>query len=166
MTRTGPPRLAMSLLIRCLPEDDPLTGDLVEEFAAGRSPAWFWWQTLAALVAAWHRPRAGVRPLRLVADPGRSSPDPRPRWPVSSGGPLAYLPAGPVTGVGSVGLLAVIVLVAMVVPQIGFLLSISLVAGVALGVLLVRRTARRMEREGTLALGHMLLGDGAAVGRR
>lgn len=50
MTRHRPPRLAMSLLSRCLPEDDPLVGDLVEEFAQGqRRRSWFWRQTLAVV---------------------------------------------------------------------------------------------------------------------
>jgi len=59
MTDNEPPRLAMSLLGRCLPEDDPLTGDLVEEFDAGRGRVWFWRQTLAAVS------RRGPRSLRL-----------------------------------------------------------------------------------------------------
>jgi hypothetical protein len=83
MTRNDPPRLALSLLSRWLP-DDPLTGDLVEEFAAGRNRLWFWRQTLSALGAAVDRPRVGVRPLKLVAGPGRIDPDPTPRWPASS----------------------------------------------------------------------------------
>jgi len=32
-----PPRLAVALLNRVVPEEEPLTGDLVEEFAAGRA---------------------------------------------------------------------------------------------------------------------------------
>jgi len=49
MTDHVPPRLAMSLLHRCLGQHDPLTGDLVEEFATGRSRTWFWSQALAAV---------------------------------------------------------------------------------------------------------------------
>jgi hypothetical protein len=144
MTSNGPPRLALSLLSRWLPDDDPLTGDLVEEFAAGRSRAWFWRQTWSALGAAWDRPRAGVRPLKLVAGPGRTDPDPTPPWPERSGGPLAYLPASPVNGIGGLGILAAVVLLTVVVPQIWVLLGLSLVAGAGLGALLTARTMRRM----------------------
>lgn len=57
MTGHPPPRLALSLLGRCFPLDDPLTGDLIEEFSTGRSRAWFWIQVLTA---------AGCRaPMRL-----------------------------------------------------------------------------------------------------
>lgn len=156
MTRREPPRLAMSLLARCLPDDDPLTGDLVEEFCAGRSGAWFWRQALAAVAAARRRPREGVRPLKLVARPSVFSLDPRPAWPVSSGGPLAYLPASPVTGIGGLGMLAVIVLVTVVVPQIWQLVLTSLAAGVVLGIVLARRTLHRLDREWSAVTGHVL----------
>jgi hypothetical protein len=148
----------MLLLMHCLPDDDPLTGDLVEEFGTRRSRAWFWRQTLAAVAAAWRRPGHGIRPLNLVAAPSRFDTDPRPEWPVSSGGPLAYLSASPVTGIGSLGLLSVIVLITMVVPQIWFMVLTSVLAGCVLGIVLVRRTARRIDRasHSTSTLGHVL----------
>lgn len=165
MTRNAPPRLAQSLLSRFLPDDDPLIGDLVEEFSAGRSRIWFWRQTGSALVAAWHRPRAGVRPLNLVAGPGRLDPDPTPLWPERSGGPLAYLSASPVTGIGSLGILAVIILITVVVPQIWFLVGLSLVAGAGLGTLMTVRTMRRM-RHWTPTIQRVLIGQHVAAGRR
>jgi uncharacterized protein (TIGR03435 family) len=49
MTRHGPPRLAIALLDRFLPCDQALTGDLLEA-ARFHSRAWFWRQTVAAVV--------------------------------------------------------------------------------------------------------------------
>jgi hypothetical protein len=156
MTRNDPPRLALSLLSRWLPDDDPLTGDLVEEFAVGRSRLWFWRQTLSALGAAFDRPRVGVRPLRLVAGSGRLDPDPTPPWPERSGGPLAYLPASPVNGIGGLGILAAIVLLTVVVPQIWLPVSLSVVAGAGLGALLTVRTVLRMHRHWTPGIRRVL----------
>ena len=45
-----PPRLALALLQRFVPDDEPLSGDLVEEFQLRRSRTWFWWQVLTAIV--------------------------------------------------------------------------------------------------------------------
>ena len=54
MTRT-PPRLALWLLRHLSPSThrDALTGDLIEQFHCGKSPAWFWSQTLRALLPLW-----------------------------------------------------------------------------------------------------------------
>lgn len=46
-----PPRLAALLLERLVPENDPLRGDIEEEFAAGRTSAWYWRQVFAAITA-------------------------------------------------------------------------------------------------------------------
>jgi hypothetical protein len=44
------PRLATALLLRLGPADESFVGDLVEEYAAGRSRAWYWRQVLSAVV--------------------------------------------------------------------------------------------------------------------
>ena len=60
-----PPTLAMAILMRLGPGNEPIVGDLIEEYAAGRSRSWFWRQAAAAVVAAAIR---GIRcqPLRTV----------------------------------------------------------------------------------------------------
>lgn len=60
-----PPMLAMVILMRLGPANEPIVGDLIEEYAAGRSRMWFWRQTVAAVIAGAVR---GIRlqPLRTV----------------------------------------------------------------------------------------------------
>jgi hypothetical protein len=48
MTPRNPPRLATQLLNACA-ANEPLAGDLEEEFRAGRSALWYWWQVIAAV---------------------------------------------------------------------------------------------------------------------
>ena len=49
MTRDQPPQLAVAILEWFLPDNDPLTGDLLEA-ARTRSRAWLWWQILLTVV--------------------------------------------------------------------------------------------------------------------
>jgi hypothetical protein len=166
MTPTRPPRLALFLLAHVLPDDDPLTGDLVEEFAAGRGVAWFWRQTLAAVAAAWRRPSAGVRPLRLVSHPSALGVDPTSPWPRPSGGPFAYLAGDFDSSVGGLGLLAVLAILPGAVPLIGVFTIAALASGALLGVLLIRHSAHRVDRE-WLRVNHTVLIDNhTGVARR
>jgi hypothetical protein len=65
MTRR-PPRLALALVTRFVPDSEPLVGDLLEEFARGQSRLWLWWQSLSAVAAALRHKTGEIRPLRLV----------------------------------------------------------------------------------------------------
>jgi hypothetical protein len=64
MIARQPPRLAVALLECCIPDNEPLTGDLIEA-AHVRGQAWFWRQALMAVVM---RPVSAWR-----ADPGRTT---------------------------------------------------------------------------------------------
>ncbi len=70
MTSRRPPALAQTLLEWVDPANDALHGDLLEEFAAGRSRAWYWRQVMAAAGVAFARPvrahgLSGLEPAML-----------------------------------------------------------------------------------------------------
>lgn len=70
MTPRRPPVLAQTLLEWVDPANDALHGDLLEEFAAGRSRVWYWRQVLAAAGIAFSRPvrahgLSGLEPAML-----------------------------------------------------------------------------------------------------
>lgn len=60
------PALATTLLLRLGPDDESFAGDLAEEYAAGRSRAWYWRQVLSAIVLSATR-QIGVHPIRAAA---------------------------------------------------------------------------------------------------
>lgn len=66
MTTRQTPRLALRLLRRYVPDNEPLAGDILEEFADGRSHLWLWWQVVAAVATALIRRDGVIRPLQLV----------------------------------------------------------------------------------------------------
>lgn len=72
MKRRNPPALAVWLLNRLgvSAGNEPLTGDLLEEFRSGRTAGWYWRQTLMAIVAAFVQRVSELRP-------GASGPDHR-----------------------------------------------------------------------------------------
>ena len=59
------PALATELLLRFGPPDESFVGDLAEEYAAGRSRAWYWRQVLSAIALLSVR-QVGAHPLRTA----------------------------------------------------------------------------------------------------
>jgi hypothetical protein len=55
MRQAEPPRLAAWMLEHCVAAEhaDALTGDLLEDFRAGRSDGWYWRQALSACAVSW-----------------------------------------------------------------------------------------------------------------
>ena len=134
-----PPRLALALLNRYVPDDEPIAGDLIEEFAAGRSRAWFWRQTIAAVALIAFQRSGEVRPLRLVdGAPARvaASRTPASRKPVNISG-------SPVAGIGGLTVVVLLLLMTMVMPQAWWFVAAAIAAGVVFGIVLIaiRRTA-------------------------
>jgi hypothetical protein len=137
MTSRHAPRLALTLLRLLVADSAPLAGDLVEEYQLHRSRAWFYWQVLAAI---WAESRATpdlIRPLHLVdlqpVDAIERSRSMTLRFrPVN-------LTATPVYGAGGLGLVMLSVLMTLVVPAVWLALAASMLAGVALGVVMIVR---------------------------
>jgi hypothetical protein len=74
VTRRNAPRLATWILNRFAagPRREALIGDILEDFAAGRSITWYWRQVLTAaavgsLVSLYERPRGVLRAAALAA---------------------------------------------------------------------------------------------------
>jgi hypothetical protein len=141
MTRQ-PPRLALTLVARFVPDSEPLIGDLTEEFARRQSSIWIWWQSLSAIAAAFYRPTGEIRPLRLVDEQPldaieRTLEMHRRRRDVSpSPSPLP----------GSLGLVILGGLVTAVAPIIWLGLLITFFGGVGLAALLAAAHRREAPR--------------------
>ena len=135
MTRRHPPRLALALLERFVPDGEPLAGDLIEEFDERQSTVWFWVQVLVAIAAARGARSSEIRPLHLL-DLQPCDAVERTRR-VSLRFPSVNLSPSPVTGVGGLGLVILVSLLTWARPTAWWLLLASAVAGCALGVVLI-----------------------------
>jgi hypothetical protein len=139
MTSVPPPRVAVYLLHRFLPDNEPLVGDLLEEFERRRSRAWFWKQAVSAIVLSRLRQPAEIRPLRLVDE--RLTPlavvgQSRLR-------PIVNLTAGRVHGTGGLGIVSLLVLSTALEPGMWWLVVFGIAAGIAMGGFRVIRARRR-----------------------
>lgn len=144
MKSNHPPRPALALLRWFAGDNEPLVGDLIEQFAAGRSRAWFWRQTLHAIVFM-PRPRgSSLHPLHLGDDiePPVSTALPR----------RVNISASPLPDVGGLGILVLILIVAMVRPEAWWMAVTALAGGVILGAILVLR--RRHQSLSSAAASH------------
>ncbi len=142
MTPRHPPRLALAVLERLLPDSSPLAGDLTEEFDRGRSRAWFWWQILATLGCAAFRRSDEIRPLRLV-DLQPVEAQQRSRRMILRFEPV-NLTGTTLPGIGGISVVALAVLVTVLAPVLWLALVGSMLAGVALGILIIVRERRRI----------------------
>jgi hypothetical protein len=143
MTSLQPPRLAVALLNRLVPENEPLAGDVLEEFRARRSRLWLWRQVLVAVACAALSRKREVRPLRLVGVDAAAHRDGRSpqRTRVVN---LSATPA-PSLGVGGLGLVMLGILVTQVRPAAWALLAAGAAGGILLAVAIIIARRRRQQ---------------------
>jgi hypothetical protein len=141
MTRSEPSWFAAVLLRFVASENDALAGDLTEELRSGRSRRWFWLQVFrAAAVVLWSKRKPTPAVVRLVT----TTPYDRPDRTLGLLDPATINLSGTkVRGIGSLGLLSMIMLVTIVMPQAWFLVLTGLAGGIVVGIVLVRRRRDR-----------------------
>ena len=127
--------LALWLLGRLAPRNEPLAGDLLEQFRAGRSIIWLWSQLLYAIaMGSFRQPRVPVAlnltPIDPIVAEWLASKKLRPRRVNLS---------SPVEGVGGLGLMMMGFLLSTVVPDVWWFVMGGIVCGLALGMTLVYR---------------------------
>jgi hypothetical protein len=130
------PRLGL-VLLRWFVADSALAGDLLEEYEGGRSRPWFYLQVFAAVWAEFRTTPAVIRPLQLVDLQPTEAIERSKRMTLRF--PPVNLTATPVYGAGGLGLVMLSLLMTLVVPTVWLALAASMLAGVALGVVMILR---------------------------
>lgn len=140
MTRNQPSSLTRSILRFVESGNEALAGDLAEEWRAGRSRRWLWSQLARAVVATALQNRASAATARRAMAIGSGPADDRFRLIDPA---TMNLRGMRVAGVGGGGLLGVVMLITIVMPQAWFVV----VAGMAGGALIALTTiVRRHDR--------------------
>ena len=142
MTRRDPPRLALALLERLVPGSVFMVGDLIEEYRRRPSRWRVWREVLAAIAFAWTDRDAEIRPLRLV--------DLQPEDAVERTRRIGRLEpinmtASPVAGTGGLAIGVLALLMTLVMPAAWWLLAIAVIAGIALGAVMIAAHHRPIE---------------------
>jgi hypothetical protein len=131
MTPNHPPRLALWLLERFGPHNEPLSGDLVEGFELTGSRLWFWRQVLAAVLFGRFDRSREIRPLRLVERASfETVQKPAVAW------RSINLTASPIHGIGGLGLLALAIAISAVGAQLWWIALTVLLLVTLTGLLL------------------------------
>ncbi len=128
-------RLALWLLARLAHRNEPIAGDLIEQFRVGRSALWLWSQLLYAIaVGSFRQPRAPVALNLTPIDPIVAE------WLISRRlTPRRVNLGSPVEGVGGLGLMMMGFLLSTVVPDVWWFVMGGIVCGLALGMTLAYR---------------------------
>lgn len=145
-------RLALWLLRRLAHRNEPLAGDLVEQFRTRRSVLWLWSQVLLAIAMGSFRQPQTPAALNLTQlDPIVLE------WLVSRKLPPRRVNlSSPVEGVGGLGLMMMGFLLSTVVPDVWFFVMGGIVCGLAFGTTLAyRRRHQPMATDGQIHMGQL-----------
>ena len=148
----GMSALALSLLNHLAQRNEPLAGDLLEQYRVGRSALWLWSQLLFAIAMGSFRQAQVPAALNLTQlDPVVLE------WLVSSKLPPRRVSMGsPGQGVGGLGMMLIGLLLSTVVPDVWYFVIGGIVGGVGLGVTLAyRRRHQPMATDGQIHTGQL-----------
>jgi hypothetical protein len=139
MKTPQPSRLAVALLNHFVADNEPLIGDLFEEFRTRQSQVWFWRQVLVAILISSRQDVREIRPLKLQ-EVDSSLDFTRP----PNLSRRINLSGSPVEGIGGLGLVALGVLVTIVLPQAWWAVLGAVLGGIILGVIMIIISRRRV----------------------
>jgi hypothetical protein len=145
-------RLALWLLGHLAHRNEPLAGDLIEQFRGGRSVLWLWWQIGFAIAMGSFRQRRVPVALNLTPiDPIVAE------WLMSRRLPPRRVNlSSPVEGVGGLGMMMMGFLLSTVVPDVWWFVMGGIVCGFALGMTLAySRRLRPMATDGQIHTGQL-----------
>jgi hypothetical protein len=142
MTTREPPRFALALLERLVPDSAFLAGDLTEEYQRRQSRCWLWWEVLAAIAIARCQRPDEIRPLRLVDLQPADAVERTRRLGLRFG--AVNVTASPLNGIGGLGIAALALVMTLVMPAAWWLLLGAMLAGVVLGVVMIATRRSRV----------------------
>jgi len=135
MALRQPPRIALALLERLVPDSAHLAGDLLEAYER-RSSRWRVWREVLAAIAIARLQRADeIRPLRLVDLQPQDAIERTRRFegwmkPVN-------LNASPLSGTGGLTIAVLALMTTLVTPAAWWLIGLSMLAGLVLGLVMI-----------------------------
>jgi hypothetical protein len=148
----GMSALALWLLGHLAHRNEPLAGDLLEQFRGGRSVLWLWSQLVfAILIGSFRQLRVPVALNLTPIDPIVAE------WLMSRRlTPRRVNLSSPVEGVGGLGLMMMGLLLSTVVPDVWWFVVGGIVCGLALGMTLAfRRRHQPMATDGRIHTGQL-----------
>jgi hypothetical protein len=148
----GMSALALWLLGHLAHRNEPLAGDLLEQFRSRRSALWLWSQLLFAIaMGSFRQPRVPVALNLTPIDPVVAE------WLISRRlTPRRVNLSSPVEGVGGLGMMVMGLLLTTVVPDVWWFVVGGIVCGLALGMTLAyRRRHRPMATDGQIHTGQL-----------